>query len=246
MFAHISLAPTHNLHACEVASPELVAQQQPPGNISILAVKCHGGGSNCGWCCKIDGPQDEVTLGTSGVQMGFWISRLKRPLCVHLPRIEGAVDKVSRAACQWRVEHLPQRRLLTPDDFNVAECPAWNIVLVHVLWNGHWGYLFTQGLPDKLCEMGKEKTPKKRKEKKSPELEWHFSFSSNGWMMLLMGTSATTRSSARSTSLLLLFSRKGSYPKSYRGNEVDNKTLQQSACSGADISLKMLKTTLFR
>lgn len=146
-----------------MASPELVAQQQPSGNISILALKCHGGSSNCGWCCKIDGPQDKVTLGTSGVQMGFWISRLKRSLCVHLPRIEGAVDKVSRAAFQWRVEHLPQRRLLTPNDFNVAGCPAWSIVLVHVLWNGHWGYLFTQGLPDKLCEMGKEKTPKKKK-----------------------------------------------------------------------------------
>lgn len=195
-----------------MASPELVAQQQPSGNISILALKCHGGSSNCGWCCKIDGPQDKVTLGTSGVQMGFWISRLKRSLCVHLPRIEGAVDKVSRAAFQWRVEHLPQRRLLTPNDFNVAGCPAWSIVLVHVLWNGHWGYLFTQGLPDKLCEMGKEKTPKKKRE--SPELEWHFSFSSNGWMMLLMGTSATTRSTARSTSLLLLFSRKGLSPKS--------------------------------
>lgn len=50
---------------------------------------------------------------------------------------------------------------------------------------------------------------------------------------------------ARFTPLLLLFSRKGASPKSYWGNEVDNKTLEQEMCSEADILLKMLKPTLF-
>lgn len=130
-----------------------------------------------------------------------------------------------------------------PDDFSGAGCPAWDIVLAHILWNGHWGYCLHNGCQiDPVKWVGGGEGGTGLGMALFIFLKWMNDVTDGN---ICANRAPPTPHFARFTPLLLLFSRKGTYPKSYWGNEVDNKTLEQEMCSEADILLKMLKTMLF-